>query len=67
LGDRKRRQTFPQRDPRDADAIDRIGLPALASALASASRHVRRDPQHPLAAANQKPLNDWTSPGFVDI
>ena len=36
--------------------VDRIGLAALTSALASAGGQVRRDPQHPLAAADQKPL-----------
>ena len=54
--DREGLQALLQRDARDAERVDRIGLAALASALASAGRQVRRDPQHPLAAADQKPL-----------
>jgi hypothetical protein len=54
--DREGLKAFPQRDASDTERVDRIGLPALTSALASAGRQVRRDPQHALAAANQKPL-----------
>ena len=49
-------QALLQRGAGDTERVDRIGLPALSGALASASRQVRRDPQHPLAAGDQKPL-----------
>jgi len=56
MRDRERLQAFLQSDAGDGKRVDRIRLPALAGALASAGRQMRRDPQHPLAAGDQKPL-----------
>ena len=54
--DREGLQALAQRGAGDGQRIDRVRLPALTSALARAGRQVRRDPQHPLAAGDQKPL-----------
>jgi hypothetical protein len=53
---RKGRKPFLQRGARDVERIDLIGLAALAGVLARLRRKMRRDPQHPLAAFDQKPL-----------
>ena len=45
-----------QRDPSDSERVDRIGLAALTRAPTGCRAQVGRDPQHPLAAADQKPL-----------
>ena len=60
--DREGLKALPQRGAGYADGVDRVRLAALASALARAGREVRRDPQHPLAAADQEPLQ---APGDV--
>jgi hypothetical protein len=49
-------QAFLQRGAGDGDRVQAIGLAALASALAMRGGQVRRDPQHPLATLDQKPL-----------
>jgi hypothetical protein len=49
-------KTLLQRNPGDTERVDRIGLAALTRALAGRRAQMRRDPQHPLAAADQKPL-----------
>jgi hypothetical protein len=45
-----------QRDAGDRDGVDRIGLAALTRAPTGRRAQVGRDPQHPLAASDQKPL-----------
>jgi len=49
-------QTLLQRDTGDGKRVARIGLAALTSASSGLRGQVRRDPQHPLAAADEKPL-----------
>src|SRR5215218_9575973 len=49
-------QALLQRGAGDSERVDRVGLAALARALARLRRQVRRDPQHALAALDQKPL-----------
>ena len=56
LRGRERVQALLQRGAGDVERVDRVGLAALAGALARLGRQVRRDPQHPLAALDQKPL-----------
>jgi hypothetical protein len=56
MRDREGLHAFLQRGAGDTQCVDRIGLAALPGALASDGRQVRRDPQHPLAASDQKPL-----------
>jgi hypothetical protein len=43
-------KTLLQRDARDSDRVDRIGLAALTRAPTGRRAQVGRDPQHPLAA-----------------
>ena len=45
-----------QRGASDVERVDRIRLAALTSTPARVRGQVRRDPQHPLAAGDQKPL-----------
>jgi hypothetical protein len=49
-------QTLLQRGAGNVERVDWVRLAALASALARLGGQVRRDPQHPLAALDQKPL-----------
>ena len=56
LRGRQRVQPFAQRRPGDRDRVDAVGLPAPASAPTRVGHQPRRDPQNPLAAADQKPL-----------
>ncbi len=49
-------QPLLQRGASDIERVDRVRLAALAGALASVGCQVRRDPQHALAALDQKPL-----------
>src|SRR5215207_8734251 len=53
---RKGLKPFLQRGAGDTERVDAIRLAALASAPARVRRQVRRDPQHALAALDQKPL-----------
>ena len=53
---RERVQAFLQRGAGDVERVDRIRLAALAGAAARAGAQVRRDPQHALAAPDQKAL-----------
>jgi hypothetical protein len=53
---RERAQALLQRGAGDVERVDRIRLAALTSAAARVGGHVRRDPQHPLAAGDHKPL-----------
>jgi hypothetical protein len=46
----------------DTERVDRIGLAALTGAPAGLPGQLRRDPQHPLAARDHKPLQ---RPGHV--
>jgi len=62
LRGRKRLQAVLQRGARDVKRVDRVRFAALAGALACLRREVRRDPQHPLAALDEKPLE---RPGHV--
>jgi hypothetical protein len=59
---RERSEAFLQCGAGDVERVDRIGLAALAGAAAGAGGKVRRDPQHPLATLDQKPLK---RPGHV--
>ena len=56
LGDRQALQALAQRRPGDGDRVDAIGLAAITSAAPLARRQPRRDPHHPLAMDDQKPL-----------
>jgi hypothetical protein len=56
LRGRQRIQAFAQRRPGDRDRVDAVGLPAPASAPSRVGHQLRGDPQDPLAAADQKPL-----------
>jgi hypothetical protein len=49
-------QALPQRRAGNVERVDRVRLAAPAGTLASFGGQVRRDPQHPLAAFDQKPL-----------
>ena len=49
-------QPFLQRGAGDVERVDRVGLAALAGAPARIGGQVRRNPQHALAALDQKPL-----------
>jgi hypothetical protein len=49
-------KTLLQRDPRDSERVDRIGLAALTRAPTGCRAQVGRDPQPPLTATDQKPL-----------
>jgi hypothetical protein len=62
LRGRKGLQALLQRGASDVERVDRIRLAAPASAPARLRGQVRRDPQHPLAAPDQKPLQ---RPGHV--
>src|SRR5215217_4125329 len=56
VGGREGVQALLQRGSSDVERIDRIRLAAPAGTPASTRRQVRRDPQHPLAALDQKAL-----------
>jgi hypothetical protein len=49
-------QAFLQRDAGDVERVDGIRLAALTGAAARVRGQMGRDPQHPLAALDQKPL-----------
>jgi hypothetical protein len=49
-------QALLQRGAGHVERVDRVRLAALARASAALRCQVRRDPQHPLAALDQKPL-----------
>src|SRR3954466_13239134 len=49
-------QPLPQRGTGDVERVDRVGLAALAGAPARIGGQVRRNPQHALAALDQKSL-----------
>ncbi len=53
---RQRVQALAQRRSRDRHRVDAVGLAALTSAAPRASHQLRRHPQDPLAAVDQKPL-----------
>ena len=50
--DREGLQALLQRGASDGKRVDRVRLPALTSAGSRLCGQVRRDPQHPLAAAD---------------
>src|SRR5215211_55920 len=52
----ERLKTLLQRDAGHVERVDRIGLAPPTSALTRVGRQVRRDPQHPLTALDQEPL-----------
>jgi hypothetical protein len=54
--DREGLQALLQRRSVNGKRVDRVRLAALASALSGPRGQVGRDPQHPLAAGDQKPL-----------
>jgi len=56
LRGRQRIQPFAQRCSGDRDRVDAVGLPALATTPARRRHQPSGDPQDPLAAADQKPL-----------
>jgi hypothetical protein len=56
LGDRQRPESYTDRGARDRDRVDRIGLPALTGRPARAGHQLRRHPQDPLTARQQKAL-----------
>jgi hypothetical protein len=53
---RQRIQALPERRPGDRDRVDAVGLPAVTSVATGRRHQLRGDPQHPLAATDQKPL-----------
>jgi hypothetical protein len=55
-------QALLQRGAGDVERVDRIRLAALAGAPARPAAQMRRDPQHPLTAPDEKPLQ---RPGHV--
>jgi hypothetical protein len=56
LRGREALQAFLQRGAGDVDRVDPVRLAALTGAPAALRGQVRRDPQHALAAPDQKPL-----------
>ena len=52
----QRIEAFAQRRPGDRDRVDAVGLPALANTTTRRRHQPGRDPQDPLAPADQKPL-----------
>ncbi len=56
LRGRKGLQALLQRGAGHGEGVDRVRLAALAGAPACLRGQVRRDPQHPLAALDEKPL-----------
>ena len=53
---RQRVEAFAQRRAGDRDRVDAVGLPARPGRAARVGHQLRRHPQHPLAAGDQKPL-----------
>jgi hypothetical protein len=62
LRGRERLEPLLQRGAGDVERVDQVRLAAPTGALAGLRGQVRRDPQHPLAALDQKPLE---RPGHV--
>ena len=56
LGCRQRLDALGERGASDRDRIDAIGLAALAARAPRVGHQPRRQPNHPLAASDQKPL-----------
>jgi hypothetical protein len=56
LSGRQRPDALCQGRARDGQSIDAIGLAALAARAPGVGHQPRRDPNHPLAAGDQKPL-----------